>query len=75
MKVCKGVCCNQEDIDEYNIRVDQAVSDLKVRRNECIVLDKGRNEDENAVVHLSPSCKCFFLSSPQARSLADTPRI
>lgn len=55
LKICKGVCCGQEDINKYNIRVDQAISDLKVRQNECIVLDKGRDEDENVVVHLSPT--------------------
>jgi DNA polymerase-3 subunit epsilon len=55
LKVCKGVCCNQEDVNKYNKRVDQAIRDLKIRQNECIVLDRGRDADENVVVHLSPN--------------------
>jgi len=69
LKVCKGVCCDQEDADEYNLRVDQAINDLKVRQNECIVLDRGRDADENAVVHLSPSGYMGFGYIPTSENI------
>jgi len=52
IKTCKGICCEQESTLQYNNRVDQAISQLMIRHNECIVLDKGRSEEECALVHL-----------------------
>ena len=69
LKVCKGVCCEQENIEAYNSRVDIAISELKVRQNECIVLDEGRNEDESAVVHLSPNGYKGFGYIPSSENI------
>lgn len=53
IKMCKGVCCQQEEIALYNQRVAQAMNTLEINDKDCILVDDGRNEDENAIVHLS----------------------
>lgn len=55
IKLCRGVCCGQEEIDVYNQRVEKAILTLKSHSQECIVVDHGRSGEENAIIHLSSS--------------------
>jgi DNA polymerase-3 subunit epsilon len=47
---CHGACVGKEPADEYNFRVDTAIEKYIYRENNFFVLDKGRSEDEHAVV-------------------------
>jgi len=43
---CKGVCREEEDIVEYNERVDRAVAFMKAGQENLLIREKGRNFDE-----------------------------
>lgn len=48
---CDGVCRGDEPIPLYNKKVEAAVAGMKASQSEVrIIKEKGRNEDENAVV-------------------------
>ena len=47
---CKGACLGREAADEYNQRVEEAITKYLYRENNFYILDKGREEDEMAVV-------------------------
>jgi DNA polymerase-3 subunit epsilon len=47
---CYGACLEKEVADAYNYRVDEAIRKYIYRENNFFVLDKGRHEDEVAVV-------------------------
>jgi len=50
---CFGACVHKEPSEEYNQRVDGAIERYIYRENNFILVDKGRNELENAVVRVS----------------------
>lgn len=50
IKTCKGVCRNLEEIESYNSRVDKALFLLANTKNTYIIKEKGRAENEDAIV-------------------------
>ncbi|MEE4256270.1 MAG: exonuclease domain-containing protein [Bacteroidales bacterium] len=47
---CYGACTGKESPEEYNERVDIAIEKYVYRESNFFVIDKGRHEDERAVV-------------------------
>lgn len=47
---CKGVCCNKEDVDDYNERVEAAIQFIRSENGDKIIVDKGRHRDEKCIV-------------------------
>ena len=50
LKQCKGICRNQEAIEDYNNRVLDAISSMKYKRESFVIIDKGRNSKEVSFV-------------------------
>lgn len=50
---CLGACQGKEAAEEYNQRVDEAIERYIYRENNFFVLDKGRKDDEYAVVKVN----------------------
>lgn len=50
IKQCKGICRNEELIEDYNYRVQKAVSSIQFKTNSFIINEKGRHENESAFV-------------------------
>ncbi len=47
---CHGACLGKEPVEEYNYRVNEAIERYIYRENNFFVFDKGRKEDEYAIV-------------------------
>ena len=50
IKKCKGVCANQEPIDDYNQRVAEAMDSLRIPKKDFLILEDGRTGDEMSVI-------------------------
>ena len=51
IKLCKGVCCGQESVEDYNGRAEIASEHLSVGfEYDFFILDKGRSHEEKALV-------------------------
>lgn len=50
IKKCKGICRGKESVDNYNIRVQQAINSVRFNVNNFIIKEKGRSEKEFAFV-------------------------
>ena len=49
--LCAGICVCEEGTEEYNSRVEQAISSLSISfHDNFMLIDKGRTSGENAVV-------------------------
>lgn len=47
---CRGVCCDREEVGEYNVRVEAAIQFMKQENGDKIIVDRGRTRDEKCVV-------------------------
>jgi len=50
IKTCHGICTDREDIDDYNSRVNKAMTHIKNSSKDIIIKEKGRHWDEEAFV-------------------------
>lgn len=50
IKKCKGVCRGNEKADNYNLRVNKAISSFQFQENNFLIKEKGRNNNETAWV-------------------------
>lgn len=50
IKECKGICRDEESIEEYNNRVLEAISSLKFEQESFIITEKGRKPSEKSFV-------------------------
>lgn len=50
IKQCKGACAGEESVEEFNYRVVDAVNELSYVHKDFVILDKGRNNSEKAVI-------------------------
>ncbi|WP_458626542.1 exonuclease domain-containing protein [Winogradskyella sp. PC D3.3] len=50
IKNCKGVCKDEESVEDYNNRVLEAIHDMSDQKNDIIVREKGRYDNEEAFV-------------------------
>lgn len=69
IKQCKGACVGEEDPSEYNKRVQQALEELAFDKESFIVLDKGRIEEEVAVVWVENGRYMGFGYADQTEAL------
>lgn len=53
IKKCSGACVQKEPVDNYNKRVESMLEELSLTWKDFIVIDKGRNENERAIVKVS----------------------
>ncbi|MEX1003366.1 MAG: exonuclease domain-containing protein [Crocinitomicaceae bacterium] len=47
---CKGACVGEEEVEHYNSRVRQLISDLNFNAASFLLVDKGRNSKESTFV-------------------------
>lgn len=50
IKNCKGICRDEESVEDYNNRVLEAIYDISDNKNDIIVREKGRHQNEEAFV-------------------------
>ncbi|RBW56506.1 DNA polymerase III subunit epsilon [Tenacibaculum sp. E3R01] len=50
IKECRGICVEEEDVNNYNQRVLKAIESLKFKNNDFIIKLDGRNINEKAFV-------------------------
>ncbi|REE25936.1 DNA polymerase-3 subunit epsilon [Winogradskyella pacifica] len=50
IKNCKGICKDEETVEDYNNRVLEAIHDMSDQKSDIIVREKGRNDNEEAFV-------------------------
>ena len=48
--LCSGACIGNESSRKYNKRVDAAIQSLRAASDSFLVMDRGRNEDEQTIV-------------------------
>lgn len=53
IKDCFGACIGIEPPDEYNLRVEKAISRFRFEELNCLIIDKGRSRDEKAVIWIN----------------------
>ena len=52
LSMCRGVCCQQEEVDDYNKRVTMALRKINFENENFIIIEAGRNVDEKAVIKI-----------------------
>ena len=50
IKTCNGICCGEEEIEEYNKRANKILAKYLFKEPNFILIDKGRNENERSVI-------------------------
>lgn len=50
IKKCKGICSNQESIEDYNHRVKDLIEQFRFPYSDFVILDKGRRTGEVSVI-------------------------
>ena len=49
-KECLGACVGEESPQHYNKRVQQMISDIEFSHPEMVIVDRGRNPEEQSVI-------------------------
>ncbi len=65
IKKCNGVCCNIEEIESYNKRVDEALK-LRVDQRSYIIHEEGRNTKEKALILVKSGIYLGFVYLPKS---------
>lgn len=52
IKRCKGICCEQETVQQYNERVEKVLSEMIIKNDDFFIEEKGRTEEECAIVQI-----------------------
>jgi DNA polymerase-3 subunit epsilon len=50
-KECLGACVGEESPQHYNKRVQQMISDIEFSHPEMVIVDRGRNPEEQSVTY------------------------
>jgi len=50
IRECNGACVGEESPEAYNVRATKLIDKFKYKNNSFLVIDRGRNDDESAVV-------------------------
>ncbi|WP_341221557.1 exonuclease domain-containing protein [Polaribacter atrinae] len=43
---CQGICCNEEAVNDYNVRVKEAIKSVGISSESFVIKEKGRTENE-----------------------------
>ncbi len=46
IKECKGICCDNEAVEDYNIRVKEAIKSVGIGAENLVIKEKGRTKNE-----------------------------
>ena len=46
IKECKGICCDEETVETYNIRVQEAIKSVGIGAENLVIKETGRTENE-----------------------------
>jgi len=52
IKKCNGACIGKETAEEYNSRIFQAIESFKYKKQNTLIIDKGRKINEKAVIQV-----------------------
>jgi len=52
IKMCNGACVGKESVDDYNHRVMDAIESFQFKRQNAVIIDKGRKIAERSVVQV-----------------------
>ena len=47
---CLGACVGEEPAESYNKRVQQLINDIEFRHADMVIVDRGRNPEEQSVI-------------------------
>ena len=50
IKQCNGACIQEEAVEEFNYRVNDAVNELTYKHRDFMIVDEGRSKDEKSVI-------------------------
>lgn len=50
--ICKGACCELEDITSYNERAKKVLEEFAFKQSNFFIIDKGRDESERSAVKI-----------------------
>lgn len=50
IKKCNGICCGEEEIEEYNERARKILSEYLFEDANFVIIDKGRTHEEKSVI-------------------------
>ena len=74
LKSCQGVCCGQEDVGAYNVRVAQAAERIRtIFGDDFFLIDQGRHAAEEAVVLVERGRFCGFGFRPKPKRHVPNP--
>ncbi|MDP5092518.1 MAG: DNA polymerase III subunit epsilon, partial [Polaribacter sp.] len=45
-KECKGICCDEEAVESYNVRVQEAIKSVGIGAENLVIKEPGRTENE-----------------------------
>jgi DNA polymerase III subunit epsilon len=68
---CRGACTGLEPVEEYNLRVKEAIEPYTFLHDSFVVLDSGRNKDEKSVVMVENRRYCGFGYVPVHEAILD----
>jgi DNA polymerase-3 subunit epsilon len=46
LKECKGICCDKEAVEHYNVRVREAIKSVGIGAENLVIKEKGRTKNE-----------------------------
>jgi DNA polymerase-3 subunit epsilon len=46
IKECKGICCDEETVESYNVRVQEAIKSVGIGAENMVIKEQGRTENE-----------------------------
>ncbi len=72
IKECKGACLNQESPEEYNLRVEEFIREMKFDNNNMVIIDRGRNVNERSAILIENGIYkgyCFFDLNYQVNNI------
>jgi DNA polymerase-3 subunit epsilon len=69
---CRGICNETEDVNEYNIRVAEAIQHVKKRLQTRMIIDEGRSYDERSIILIENGEYKGFGYFPSSLELNDS---
>jgi len=66
MKKCKGVCAGEEEVEQYNLRVNKGLQQFEATLDTKIIVDQGREENEQSLVLIENGIYQGFGYFPRA---------
>lgn len=52
IKKCNGICCGEEDIEDYNKRAQEVLTRHSYEKDDFIVVDRGKERGEKSLIYI-----------------------